>query len=878
MGKSLVIVESPAKARTVGRFLGPDFVVAASIGHVRDLPENAADIPAKYKGQSWARLGVNVEEDFAPLYVVPATKKEQVKKLKGLLEGVDTVYLATDEDREGESISWHLLEVLKPEVPVFRMVFHEITKEAIARALEQPRELDESLVRAQETRRILDRLFGYEVSPLLWRKIRPRLSAGRVQSVAVRLVVERERLRIAFNSATFWGIKAQISVKEGEFQAQLSAVGGRSVAGRADFDPDTGALKARSRKLHLDDEAARALERDLAGASGTIAKVDEKDFTEKPPAPFITSTLQQEANRKLRWGARRTMKVAQRLYENGWITYMRTDSTTLSQEAIKAARSLVENDFGAEYLPAKPRKHRSKSKLAQEAHEAIRPAGAQFRSLDQASAELETDETRLYELILRRTLASQMVSAVGHRVRVTIQVGEATFNASGRQIVFPGFRRAYIESSDDGNSKGETSAMLPAMVVGDDALMAGLEAQEHRTQPPARLTEATLVRELEAKGIGRPSTYATIIDTIQQRGYVFKRNNALVPTFTAFSVTDLLKATLSDLVDYTFTASMEDELDRIAMGQSEPRSYLKTFYLGPRPQSSGLKDRVDKALETVDARAVCSFPLGDSPEEAEYFIRVGRYGAYLMKDDIRVDLPDDLPPDELNLERARAMVEEQEQWPKLLGIEPESGLEILIMKGPYGPYVQLGQTPEKPPKVKVKGKSKAKAKKVKVAKPKRASLLKGMNPLELDLDTALALLALPRDLGAHPESGESVVAATGRYGPYLKCGTTTRSLPEAGRVLDIELDEAVKLLAEPNKRRGSGGPQKALGEHPDSKAKIVLKSGRYGPYVTDGTLNASLPKAMDSESFTLEQALELLAKKAANPSTKRKRAPRKRKK
>jgi len=865
MGKSLVIVESPAKARTVGRFLGPDFVVAPSIGHVRDLPENAGDIPARFKGQAWARLGVNVEDDFSPLYVVPATKREQVRKLKSLLDGVGTIYLATDEDREGESISWHLLQVLDPKVPVYRMVFHEITQEAISRALEQPRELDERLVRAQETRRILDRLFGYEVSPLLWRKIRPRLSAGRVQSVAVRLVVERERLRIAFHSASFWGIKATISVKEGEFLANLSQVGGRSVAGRADFDPDTGKLKTRSRKLHLESEQAKALERDLAGAAGAITKVDEKDFTEKPPAPFITSTLQQEANRKLRWGARRTMQVAQRLYENGWITYMRTDSTTLSQEAVRAARGMVEHDFGAEFLPAKPRKHKSKSRNAQEAHEAIRPAGAQFRTLAQASSELEHDEARLYELILRRTLASQMVSAIGHRVRVTLNVGEATFQASGRQIVFPGFRRAYVESKDEQNGRSESSTMLPAMSVGESALVAGLEAQQHRTQPPPRLTEATLVRELEAKGIGRPSTYATIIDTIQQRGYVFKRSNALVPTFTAFSVTDLLKATLSDLVDYQFTASMEDELDRIALGEREPKSYLRSFYLGPESAGKGLKDRVEDALETVDARAICSFALGDEGEQAEYFVRVGRYGAYLVHDEARVDLPDDLPPDELDLERAQAMVAEREQWPRTLGVHPETGEDVLIMKGPYGPYVQLGQTPEPPPKKKGK-------KKPKVKKPKRSSLLKGMDPLTIELDVALALLSLPRDLGPHPESGDPVLASTGRYGPYLKCGSNTRSLPEAMRVLDIELEEAVAILAKPARGRGAAAaPLRTLGKHPDSDAEIVLKKGRYGPYVTDGSINASLPKAVEVDDLTLEQAIEMLAKKAANPRTKRRR-------
>jgi DNA topoisomerase-1 len=858
MAKSLVIVESPAKARTVGRFLGSDFVVAPSIGHVRDLPENAGDIPARYKGLAWARLGVNVEADFEPLYVVPATKKEQVRKLKELMQDADHVYLATDEDREGESISWHLLEVLDPKVPVKRMVFHEITQEAITRALEQPRELDERLVRAQETRRILDRLFGYEVSPLLWRKVRPRLSAGRVQSVAVRLVVERERQRIAFESASYWGLKAQISVDAGSFQAQLASVDGHSIAGRADFDSRTGALKARSRKLHLDEQTARQLERGLAGERGVIAQVDEKDFTEKPPAPFITSTLQQEANRKLRWGARRTMQVAQRLYENGWITYMRTDSTTLSQEAIRAARGLIERDFGAQYLPSKPRKHRSNSRLAQEAHEAIRPAGAQFRSLAEASRELEHDEERLYELILRRTLASQMVSAVGHRVRVTIEVGEASFQASGRQIVFPGFRQAYIEGKDDSNGAGEGSAVLPAMKKGEGAIFAELEAQQHSTQPPPRLTEATLVRELEAKGIGRPSTYATIIDTIQERGYVFKRSNALVPTFTAFSVTDLLEATLADLVEYSFTANMEDELDQIALGELDPSSYLRAFYLGPASAGSGLKDRVNHALESVDAREICSFPLGESAEESQYMIRVGRYGAYLVKEETRVDLPDDLPPDELNLERAKAMLAEQEQWPRPLGMHPDSGIEVLVMKGPYGPYVQLGHAPEPA----AKGK---KGKKAKAEKPRRASLLKGMDPMDIELDTALALLSLPRVLGAHPESGEQVLATSGRYGPYLKCGNETRSLSDPLRVLDIGLEEALTILATPNKRRAASALRE-LGAHPESGAAIVLKSGRYGPYVTDGNLNASLPKALDADAITLEQASELLAKKAKSPN------------
>ncbi len=868
MAKALVIVESPAKARTVGRFLGDDFVVESSIGHIRDLPENAADIPSRLKGKAWARLGVNVEADFEPLYVVPKTKRDQVRKLERLLAESDQVFLATDEDREGESISWHLLQVLSPKVPVHRMVFHEITKEAIQRALENPRALDERLVRAQETRRILDRLFGYEVSPLLWRKIRPRLSAGRVQSVAVRLVVDRERARIAFNSASFWGVKASFDVDAGSFQAQLSKLGGKAIAARADFDPATGALRTRSRKLWLDESGARDLAARLQGTKGTITKVNESSYTEKPPAPFITSTLQQEANRKLRWGARRTMKVAQRLYENGWITYMRTDSTTLSQQAIQAARTAIESDYGASFLPSKPRQHLSKARMAQEAHEAIRPAGEQFHSLEQARSELSDEEARLYDLIWRRTMASQMVDARGRRVRASIQVADALFVASGRQILFAGFRQAYVVGNDDtGNSTPDVGAMLPSLHQGETATARELNAQGHKTQPPPRLTEATLVKELEARGIGRPSTYATIIETIQNRGYVFKRKNALVPTFTAFSVTDLLTATLSDLVDYEFTANMEDELDQIALGRLDPKLYLRGFYLGPEAAGSGLKDRVVQALESVDAKGICSFAISDAAEDGDVQIRVGRYGAYLVKDDVRVDIPDDLPPDEMNIERARAMLIEQEQWPRDLGVHPESGLPVLILKGPYGPYVQLGQTPEKP-----KGRKKAKV------LPKRVSLLKGMDALAIELDTALALLSLPRELGAHPESGEKVLALTGRYGPYVKCGSETRSLPNPDRVLDITVTEALQILATPSGRRQSSSqPARELGTHPKTEAKILLKSGRWGSYVTDGTLNASLPKGTDAETFNLEQAIELLEKKATQPKRTKTRRKRKRK-
>ncbi|MFH1466929.1 MAG: type I DNA topoisomerase [Pseudomonadota bacterium] len=857
MGRSLVIVESPAKARTVGRFLGSDYTVAASIGHVRDLPESATEIPARYRALSWARLGVNVEDGFEPLYVVPAAKREQVKKLKSLLDGAEVLYLATDEDREGESISWHLLQVLDPKVPVHRMVFHEITREAIEQAVANPRPLDERLVRAQETRRILDRLFGYEVSPVLWRKVRPKLSAGRVQSVAVRLVVERERQRLAFQSSVFWDLKVTVQVEGGTFSAGLTSLGGRSIAAGADFDPATGALKARSRKLHLGEQEARGLQLRLDGQRGLIGPVEVHEHPENPAPPFITSTLQQEANRKLRWGARRTMQVAQKLYESGWITYMRTDSTALSEEAIGAARALIEHEFGRDYLPAKPRRHRSSSRLAQEAHEAIRPAGSAFRSVDQARRELSDEEARLYELIWQRTLASQMSSAIIRRVKVTVEAGDAIFAAAGKQILFPGFRRAYVESTDDVTPAWD-EAMLPPLREGEPALLSDLNAQEHRTQPPPRLTEASLVKELEAKGIGRPSTYATIIETIQDRGYVFKRSHALVPTFTAFSVTDLLQAAMADLVDYQFTARMEDELDQIALGELEPQQYLAGFYRGAG-STLGLKDRVAQALESVDARTVCSFAVPGQGDEPDYFVRVGRYGAYLVHGEARADVPDDLPPDELTLEKAHEMLSEQEQWPRPLGADPETGLPVLVVKGPFGPYLQLGEV-EAAPK---KGKRKA-------AGPKRVSLLKGMDPTRVDLPTALALLSLPRALGAHPESGEPVVAMTGRFGPYLKCGATTRSLTDQARILDVGLDEAVALLAERTQRKGGARePGRELGKHPTSGATISLRSGRFGPYVTDGTLNASVPKKDEASSLTLARAVELLARKAEQPPSPR---------
>jgi DNA topoisomerase I len=856
MGSILVIVESPAKARTIARFLGNEYTVAPSIGHVRDLPESAADVPTRLKKHSWARLGVDIEHGFQPIYVIPAEKKEQVRKLKALCDQADVLYLATDEDREGESISWHLKEVLEPRIPVHRLVFHEITPEAIAYALGHPRDVDMDLVRAQETRRTLDRLFGYEVSPLLWKKVRPKLSAGRVQSVAVRLLVERERARMAFCASAYWDLAARFEGSGGSFEAQLVAVGGRPVAGRADFDPTTGSLKPRSRALQLDEAGARRLALRLTACEASVADADEKPFGERPSPPFITSTIQQEANRRFRWTARRTMQVAQRLYENGWITYMRTDSTALSQEALTAAREAIEQAYGAGYVPSRPRTWRSQSKNAQEAHEAIRPAGRTFRSQAEAAASLDPEEARLYELIFKRTLACQMPDAEGLRKKVLVQVDDTTFQASGRTYTFPGYRRVYVATEDETNGdRDESESLLPALTVGQMLVPLEMRALGHETLPPARLTEATLIKELETRGIGRPSTYASIIDTILARGYVFKKGASLVPTFTAFAVTNLLVAVLSDLVDYAFTADMEDELDQIALGRKNPLDYLLAFYKGDR----GLVDRLKAAVSEVDAREICSIPIGLAADAIT--VHVGRYGPFLADGDRRVDVPEDLPPDELDVGRAKSLLDEQARWPQLLGTDPSSGRPVLVMNGPFGPYLQLGDVAvgiDPPPKSSGKRAPRKPA-------PVRASLVKGIDPLGLDLSTALKLLSLPRKLGHDPDSNEDVVLANGRFGPYLTCGTTTRSLPDPMRVLDLELDEALSILRAPRSRR-EAGQRIDLGPDPESGAMIRILSGRFGPYVTDGTVNASLPRGADPAQTDLSQARELLERKRGSPA------------
>jgi len=853
MSKPLVIVESPAKARTIGKFLGNDFVVEASIGHIRDLPQRATDMPARFRGKPWTRLGVNVDDQFQPIYVIPKEKKDQVKKLKSLLADAPSLYLATDEDREGESIAWHLEQVLKPNVPVHRLVFHEITENAIQKAIASPRAVNTNVVRAQETRRILDRLFGFEVSELLWKKVRRGLSAGRVQSVAVRLVVERERLRIAFHSASFWTIKAIFETDKGVIEATLARVGGKNVALGKDFDPDTGQLKAKSKALHIDEAGALGLVERLTGVPASIADVKHTPFRERPAAPFTTSTLQQEANRKLRWTAKRTMRVAQRLYENGWITYMRTDSTSLSKEAISAARGAIKKKFGADCLPDSPRSYANKARNAQEAHEAIRPAGTQFKSLDDASSSLESDEARLYGLVWKRTVASQMVDAQGSRMKIIVGVEDAQFDAQGKTYTIPGFRLAYVEDSDDPQTAmQDREQVLPQVAPGDTANTQSLEPVGKSTKPPARLTEATLVKEMELRGIGRPSTYASIIDTILSRGYVFKKGTALVPTFTAFAVTNFLCQTLSELVDYEFTARMEDDLDRIALGEQDRLAYLQAFYHGE--EQSGLQSRLAEALENTDAREVCSLPMGENAEGEPIIVRIGRYGAYLAVGEDTADIPKELPPDELDVVRALELVESVKEWPKELGAHPETGAMVTIQKGPYGFYVQL----------EVEG----------ADKPKRVSLLPTLEAQTLDLETAVKLLQLPRDLGPHPESGESIQVLVGRYGPYIKCAKDTRSLPEGVGALAVTLEQAIAELKAPKRGRGRD-PGQLLGTHPETSVEIRIKKGRYGPYVTDGTTNASIPRDSDATAIDLAAAIELIANRAANPRPRRGRKKKK---
>lgn len=842
----LVIVESPAKARTIARFLGDEVVVEASMGHIRDLPRSAAEVPDSLKGEDWARLGVNVSKGFEPIYVVPKERKERVKKLKDLLKKADELYLATDEDREGESIAWHLTEVLKPKIEVKRMVFHEITEPAIRRAFQEPRQIDQRLVNAQEARRILDRLYGYEVSPVLWRRVRQGLSAGRVQSVAVRIVVERERERIKFRSASYWDIEG---VFEGgdptaRFPAALVAVDGVAVATGSDFD-EVGNLTTTG-VLVLDEERASSLAANLQVATFSIRKVESKPYRRSPYPPFRTSTLQQEAGRKLRYAAARTMSVAQRLYEGGYITYMRTDSTALSEAALASARSQISQLYGEEYLPKQARHYASKVKNAQEAHEAIRPAGDLFRTPEQVAGKVAQDEARIYELIWKRTLASQMTDAVGESM--TVRLGaetkdgstDAEFAASGRTITFPGFLRVYVEGSDDPEAAlDDQETRLPMLAVGDRVETQSLDAVGHATKPPPRFTEASLVRRMEELGVGRPSTYASILSTIEDRGYVWKKGQALIPSFTAIAVVSLLEEHFPALVDYAFTARMEDDLDRIAGGEEETVPWLTRFYLG----DEGLAAQVAERLEEIDARQVNSIALGADSSGREVVLRVGRYGPYLERGDERAPVPDNMPPDELTIAKAVELLDEKPSGDKILGTDPDSGLVVLARNGRFGPYVQLGEPQGK-------------------EKPKTASLFKTMTLDDLSLDQALKLLTLPRVVGVDTESGGEIVAQNGKYGPYLTRGNERRSLETEEQLFTVTLEKARELFLQPPRRRGqtaaATAPGRELGLDPVTGKVVTVRTGRFGPYVTEGEINASLRTADNSETITIERAAELL--------------------
>jgi len=849
MSKRLVIVESPAKARTIKGFLGPDFDVESSIGHIRDLPERAADVPAKYKKEPWARLGVNVENDFEPLYVIDSEKKQRVADLKKRLSQADELLLATDEDREGEAIAWHLSEVLKPKVPARRMVFHEITRDAIQHALEETREIDSRLVDAQETRRILDRLYGYEVSPVLWKKIMPRLSAGRVQSVATRLVVERERARRAFVAAEYWDIEG--TFVPGPFTARLVALDGKRVAQGRDFD-SLGTLAEGT--IRLEEARARALADALQASEFAVRTVDEKPYTRRPAPPFMTSTLQQEASRKLRFTSQTTMRVAQRLYENGYITYMRTDSTTLAESALTAARDQARELYGADYVPEKPRHYDRKVKNAQEAHEAIRPAGDRFRTPQEVKGELTRDEYGLYDLIWKRTIASQMKDASGSTVSVRLgaraSTGEdAEFGASGTTITFRGFLAAYEEGRDE-EPEGADDKLLPPLSEGDRLDAQELEPQGHTTTPPARYTEATLVRALEERGIGRPSTYASIMGTILDRGYVFKRGTALVPSFLAFSVVALLEQHFEKLVDYDFTARMEDDLDLIAEGKEHRVEWLRRFYFGSNGDE-GLHDLVTHRLGEIDAREINSIPIGNG-----ITLRIGRYGPYLEREDKRVSVPDNMPPDELTVKAAEELLAKP-TGDREVGVNPETGRPVVAREGRYGPYVA-----ELPPDGVEE-------------KPRTASLFKTMSLETVTLEEALRLLSLPRNLGE--VDGEEVTAQNGRYGPYVQKGKESRSLEHEEQLFTITLDEARELLSKPKERRGRGqkaaGPLREVGPDPLSGKTIVVRNGRFGPYVTDGETNASLRRGDEPETVTLERATELLAeRRAKGPVERRKRS------
>ena len=879
--KALVIVESPAKANTIARFLGSGFVVESSIGHIRDLPRSAADVPARYKQQPWARLGIDVDNGFKPLYVVPPDKRRQIRKLKDLLAKAEVLYLATDEDREGEAIAWHLYQELKPPkgMDVKRMVFHEITRPAIEAAIAEPRDIDRRLVDAQEARRILDRLYGYEVSPVLWKKVQPRLSAGRVQSVATRIAVERERQRMAFVVARYWSLTATFGVTTPvdadaprDFTAGLATLDGKPVATGSSFT-QAGELK-RPNTVHLDESAARTLAEGLQETEFRVRSVERKPYRRRPAAPFMTSTFQQEAGRKLRMSATAAMRVAQSLYEKGYITYMRTDSTTLSQAALNAARDAIAQRFGADYLPDSPRRYAKKVKNAQEAHEAIRPAGDRFRTPEELRGSLSRDEARAYELIWKRTVASQMTDAIGSTVQVRVAGAaadgrDAEFTAAGTTISHYGFRRVYSEGTDAeggaaARASGDTERPLPAVADGDRLGLEGLEPAGHETSPPARYTEASLVKRLEELGVGRPSTYASIMNTIQDRGYVWKRGTALVPTFTAFSVVRLLEQHFSDLVDYTFTARMEDELDNIATGDEEVQPWLRRFYFGAEvpapadqgasnggdsggaaaePEAPGLKAMVSDRLGLIDAREVNSVAIGTDGSGAGIVARVGRFGPYVERGPQRATIPGEIPPDELTVEAALELIDKPDD-DRVLGEDPDTGLPVIARAGRFGPYVQVGTAEDTGKK-----------------KPKTASLLRSMTLDGIELGDALKLLTLPRTVGTDPADGTPITAQNGRYGPYIQKGSDSRTLESEELMFTITLDECLAILAQPKGRRRQAAaqpPLRELGADPATGQPMVIKEGRWGPYVTDGQTNASLRTGDAVETITPERAAELL--------------------
>ncbi len=844
---TLVIVESPTKARTVRGYLPRNYRVEASMGHVRDLPQSASEIPAQVKGEKWAQLGVNIDANFEPLYVVPKDKKKIVKTLKEALKSAEELILATDEDREGESISWHLLQLLAPNIPTKRMVFHEITEEAIQAALQNRRDIDQQLVRAQETRRILDRLVGYTLSPLLWKKIAFGLSAGRVQSVAVRLLVNRERERRAFRQGSYWNLKATLAQSENPFEARLIRLAGKRLATGSDFDEATGKIAAGRDVVLLNQVEARNLQNRLTDKTWTVTDLEERPVTRKPSAPFITSTLQQEANRKLRLTARETMRVAQSLYEQGFITYMRTDSVNLSRQAIAAARTCVEQKYGKAYLSPQPRQYTTKSKGAQEAHEAIRPAGSTFRTPQQTG--LAGREFALYDLVWKRTVATQMAEARQTHITVQLQVEDAGFRATGKRIDFPGFFRAYVEGSDDPEAAIEDQeVILPPLKVGDTPTCLDLEAIGHETQPPARYTEAALVKTLESEGVGRPSTYATIIGTIIDRGYAQMIGNALVPTFTAFAVTALLEKNFPDLVDTSFTARMEQTLDEISTGEVDWLPYLREFYLG----KNGLETQVKERESQIDPSEARTVELAD----LEAKVRIGRFGPYIEAENgngpVTASLPKDITPGDLDLEQIEMLLRQKTEGPDKLGVHPEIREPIYLLVGSYGPYVQLGDASDSNPK------------------PKRASLPKGVAMEAVTLDKAVNLLSLPRLLGVHPETGSKIQVGLGRFGPYVvhdqgQAVKDYRSLKAEDDLFTISLERALELLAEPKNRRGRANKSKQalreLGPHPKDSEPINVYDGPYGPYVKHSKTNVSLPEDQAIADLTLETALELLAAK-----------------